>query len=92
MICALTQYFSGNQIKKMRWAGHVARMGERNVCMVFVGKPKGKTLGRPRRRWKNNINMDLHEVGFGCMEWIKLAQYWDRWRALANTVLNLRVP
>jgi len=75
----------------MRWAGHVARMGERRcVFRVLVGKPEGKKpLGRPRSRWED-INMYIQEVGRGGMDWIKLAQ--DRWRALMNVVMNLRVP
>ena len=78
----------------MRWAGHVARMGEtRGVFRVLVGKREGKRpLGRPRCRWENNIRMDLHEVGCGGMDWIDLAQDRDRWRALVSTVMNLRVP
>jgi hypothetical protein len=74
---------------RMRWAGHVASMGaERGVCRFFVGKPKGK---RPRRRWEDNIKMDLLEVGCGGMDWIELAQDRDGWRALVNAVMNLRV-
>jgi len=78
----------------MRWAGHVARMGEgRGVHRVLVGKPEGKRpLGRPRRRWEDNIKMVLQEVGGGCEDWMELAQYRDRWRALVSTVMNLRVP
>jgi hypothetical protein len=60
---------------------------------VLVGKPEGKRpLGRPRRRWDDNIEMDLQEVGFGGMDWIGLAQDRDRWRALVSAVMNLRVP
>jgi hypothetical protein len=80
--------------RRMRWAGHVARIGEgRGVYSVLVGKPEGKRpLGRPRRRWEDNIRMDLHEVGCGCEDWIWLAQDRDRWRALVSAVRNLRVP
>jgi hypothetical protein len=78
----------------LRWAGHVARMGEgRGVYSVLVGKPAGKRpLGRPSRRWQDNVTMDLQEVGCGCDEWIGLAQDRDRWRALVSAVKNLRVP
>ena len=79
--------------RRMRWAGHVARMGERRgVHKVLVGKPKGKRpLGRPRRRWEDNIKMDLQEVGRGCGDWMELAQDRDSWRALVSTVMNFRV-
>ena len=78
----------------MRWAGHVARIGEeRGVYRVLVGKPEGKRpLGRPRRRWVDNIRMDLQEVGCGYIDWIGLAQDRDRWRTLVSAVMNLRVP
>ena len=78
----------------MRWAGHVARMAEgRGVHRVLVGKPEGKRpLGRPRRKWEDNIKMDLQEVGGFCEDWMELAQDRDRWRALVSTVMNLRVP
>jgi hypothetical protein len=77
----------------MRWAGHVARIGEkRNAYRILVGKPEGKRqLGRPRRRWVNNVKMDLREIGWGGMDWIDLAQDRDQCRALVNTVMNLRV-
>jgi hypothetical protein len=77
----------------MRWAGHVARIGEeRKVYKVSVGKPEGKKpLGRPRRRWEDGIRMDLGEIDFGGGDWIRLAQDRDRWRAVVSTVLNLRV-
>jgi len=72
----------------------VARMGEgRGVHRVLVGKPETKrTLRRPRRRWEDNIKMDLQEVEGGCGDWIKLAQDRDRWRALVSTLMNFRVP
>jgi len=78
----------------MRWAGHVARMGkERRVYRVLVGKPEGKRpLGRHRRRWVDNIRMDLQEVGCGYMDWIGLVQDRDRWRTLLSAVMNLRGP
>jgi hypothetical protein len=65
----------------------------RDVYRVLVGKPEGKRpLGRPRRRWEDNIKMDLQEVECGCMDWIGLAQDTERWRALVIAVMNLRVP
>jgi len=78
--------------RRMRWAGHVARMGEgRDVYRILVGKPEGKRpVGRPRRRWEDNI--DLQEVGCGDIDWIDLAQDKDRWRTLVTAVMNLRVP
>ena len=77
-----------------RWAGHVARMEEeRGAYRVLVGKPEGnRPLGRPRRRWVDNIRMDLQEVGCGRVDWIGLAQDRDGWRKLVNAVVNLRVP
>jgi len=78
----------------MRWTEHVARMEEgRNVYRVLVGKPEGRRpLGRPRRRWEDNIRMDLREVECGGVNLMKLAQDRDRWRALMSAVMNLRVP
>ena len=80
--------------RRMRWAGHVARMGEeRGAYRVLVGKPEGKIpLGRPRRRWVDNIRMDLQEVGGGYVDWIGLAQDRDRCRTLVSAVMNFRVP
>ena len=74
--------------------GALARMGRRKgVHRALVGKPEGKRpLGRPRRRWEDNIKMDLQEVGGSCGDWIELAQYRDSWRALVGTVMNFRVP
>ena len=80
--------------RRMRWAGHVARMGQgRGVYRILVEKPEGKRpLERPRRRWEDNIKMDLQEVEEGCGDCMELAQDTDRWRALVSTVMNLRVP
>jgi len=80
--------------RRMRWAGHVARMGKgRGVHRFLVGKPEGKRpLGRPRRRWEDNIKMDLQKVGGSCGDWMELGQDRDRWRALVSTVMNFRVP
>ena len=78
----------------MRWVGHVAHMwGKRGIYGLLVGKPdERRPFGRPRRRWVDNIKMDLQEVGCGGMDWIKLAQDRDRWRVLANALMNLWVP
>jgi len=80
--------------RRMGWAGHVTRKGEESeVYRVLVGIPEGKRpLGRSRRRWVDNIRMDLQEVGCGYMYWIGLAQDRDRWRTLVRAVMNLRVP
>jgi hypothetical protein len=80
-------------IKSKRWVGHVARMGKkRNVYRLLVGKPEGKRpLGRPRRRWVDNIKTDLLEIAWGDVDWIGLAQDRDKWRALVNVVMNLQV-
>jgi hypothetical protein len=80
--------------RRMRGVGHVARMGEeRGVHRVLVGKPEGKRqLRRPRRRWEDNITMDVQEVGGGRGDWMELALDRDGWRALVSTVKNLRVP
>jgi len=80
--------------RRMKWAGHVARMGEeRGAYRVLVEKPEGRRpLGRPRRRWVDNIRLDLQEVGCGYMDWIGLSQDRDRWRMLVSAVMNLRVP
>jgi hypothetical protein len=92
------QYSSPNIVRviksrRMRWAGHVARMGEgRDVYRILMGKPEGKRpLGRPRRRWEDNIKMDLQEVGCEGLNWTELVQDRDRWRALLNAVMKLRV-
>jgi hypothetical protein len=79
--------------RRMRWAGHVARMGEvRGAYNTLVGKPEGRRpLGRPRHGWEDNIKMDLREIDFGDVDWIHLAQDRDRRRAVVNTVMNLRV-
>jgi len=80
--------------RRMRWAGHVAHMGEeRGAYRILVAKPEGKRpLRRPRHRWVDNIRMDLQEVGCGYVDWIGLVQDRDRWRTLVSAVMNLRVP
>jgi transcription termination factor 2 len=80
--------------RRMRWSGHVARMGEtRNAYRILVGMPEGKRpLRRPRRRWVDNIKIDLRDIGWDGVDWIYLAQDRDQWKALVNTVMNLRVP
>ena len=80
--------------RRMRWAGHVARMGERRgVYRVLVGKSEGtRPPRRPRHRWEDNIKMDLQEVGCESVDWFDVTQDRDRWRALVNSVTNLRVP
>ena len=78
----------------MRWAGHVAHMGERRgLYRILVGKPEGKRpLGRPRRKWEDKIKKDLQEVGCRFVDWIELAEDRDSWRSLVIAVVNLRVP
>ena len=80
--------------RRMSWAGHVARIGERRgVYRGMVGKTEEKRpLGSPRKRWEDNIKMDLQEVGCGGLDWIELAKDRGRWRTLVNAVMNLRVP
>jgi hypothetical protein len=80
--------------RRMRWTGHVARMWEkRNAYRILVGNSEARRpLGRPRRRWMDNITMDLREIGLDGMDWTDLAQDREQWRALVNTVKNLRVP
>jgi hypothetical protein len=82
------------KLRRMRWAGHVAQIGEkRNVYRLLVGKPERKRpLGRPRRRWIDNIKLDLLKIGVSVLDCIGLAQDRYRWRALVNSVMNLRVP
>jgi hypothetical protein len=79
--------------RKIRWTGHVGRMGEgRGAYRILAGRPDGRRpLGRPRRRWEDNIKMDLQEVGWEGVDWIDMAQDRDRWRAVVNEVMNLRV-
>jgi hypothetical protein len=81
-------------IRRMRWTGHVARIGEaRGVYRVLVGRTEGKRpLGRSRRRWEDNIKTDLREIGIDGTNWILLAQDRVQWRAFVNTVMNFRVP
>jgi hypothetical protein len=83
-----------NMSRRMRWAGHVARMVEKmNACRIFVGSLEGKrSVERPSRRWEDNIKMEVRKIEFGSMDWIHLAQDKDQWRALVNSVMNIRVP
>jgi hypothetical protein len=80
--------------RRMRWAGHVARMGDkRNAYGILVGNPEGnRLLGRPRRRWVDSIKMELRGIGWDGIDWIDLAHDRDQWRALVNAVMNHRVP
>ena len=91
-LCSCSTHFA--EFPVLSSTGHVARMDEeRGVYRVLVGKPEGRRpLGRPRRRWVDNIRMDLQEVGCGYVDWIWLAQDRDRWRTLVSAVMNLRVP
>jgi len=94
IICTAHQILFGlTKSRRMRWAGYVTCMGEKKgVYRVLVGKPEGRRpLGSPKRRWEDNIKMDLQEVGCGGMDWIELAQDRGRWRVLVNAVMNLRV-
>ena len=79
--------------RRLRWAGHVARMGEeRSVNRIFVGKPDGKRpVGMPRRRWRDNVEMDLKEIGKDGKDWIDLAQDRDRWKTYVAAAIHLRV-
>jgi hypothetical protein len=79
--------------RRLRWAGHVARMGDkRDAYRILVWKPEGKrAVGRPRRGWEDNIRIDLREIGWGVMDWIDLAQDREQWSGHVNTVMNLRV-
>jgi len=90
----LNKYFSADKIKKMRWAGHVARIGDRRVpYRVLVGIPEGKRAHvRRKHRWENNSKVDLREVGRGDMDWIGFGQDRGRWRDVVNTVMNFPVP
>jgi hypothetical protein len=83
-----------NKLRRMKWVGHVARIGEKgNVYRFLVGKPEGKRPpGRPRHRWVDIIKMELAEIGLGGVNWIGLAQDMGKWRALVNTVMNFQVP
>jgi hypothetical protein len=93
-LCSSPVIITTIKSRRIRWAGHVARMEERrNAYRLLVRKPEGKRqLRRPRHRWVDNFRMDLVEVGWREVDWIGLAQDMNRWRALVNSVLNLRVP
>ena len=93
-MCSLPNIVRVVKSRRMRWAAYVSRMGEdRGVHRVLVGKPEGnRPLGRPRRRWVDNIKMDMQEVGGGRVDWMEVAQDRDGWRTLVCTVRNFRVP
>jgi hypothetical protein len=80
--------------RRIRWAGHVARMGIKGMHVGYwwESQKEKKPLGKPRRRWVDDIKMDIRERGWGGMDWIHLAQDRDQWRVLVNTVMNLRFP
>jgi hypothetical protein len=90
----IAKYYSGNQIENNEMSGACSTYGEkRGAYRILVGRPKGtRPLGRPRRRWENNIKMGLQDVGWEGVNWTELAQDRDRWRALVNAVMNIRVP
>jgi hypothetical protein len=93
-LCFLANIIGMIKSMRMRWAGHVARMGEtRNAYRILVGKPEeNRPLERPRSKWVDNIKIDLRGIGWDGVDWIKLAQDRDQWKALVITVMNLRVP
>jgi len=93
VLCSSPNILRVTKSRRMRWAGHVARMGRGEACTGFWwGNLRKRPLGRPRRRWEANIKMDLHEVGCEGLDWIELAQDRDRWRALVKAVMNFQVP
>jgi hypothetical protein len=87
-------YNENDEVMRMRWAGHVARMGDKwNAYRILMGKPEGKRpLGRPRHRLVRNIKIDLREIGWDGMDWINLAQDRDQWSVLVNMVMKICVP
>jgi hypothetical protein len=89
----ITKYYSGNQIeKKVMGRAYSTYGGKRGAYWILVGTPEGRRpLGRPRRTWEDNIKMGLQEVGWG-IDWIELAQYRNRWRAIVNTIAKVRIP
>jgi hypothetical protein len=93
-LCSLPNIVRVVKSRRIKWEGHVARVGEdRGGHRELMGKPEGKRpLGRPRRRWEDNIKMDIKEVEGGGGDWMELAQDRDRWRVLVGTVRNFRVP
>jgi hypothetical protein len=92
-LCSSPDIIRQVKSRRMRWAEHVARVGEeRKAYEVSVGKPEGKRpLGKPRRKWEDGIRMDLKEIGLWSVDWIRLAQDRERWRAVESAVMSLRV-
>ena len=94
MLCTSHQILLVMKSRRMKWVGHVARMGKRRGAFrLLVGKPeKRRPLGRPMHRWEDNIKTDLREVEWGGLDWIDVTGDRERWRAVVNSVMNFRVP
>jgi hypothetical protein len=92
-LCSSPHIIRTIKSRRMKWAGHVARMGAmKSAYRVYIVKSEGKSTRRHRHRWEDNIKMELRDIVFGEVDWIHLAQYRDRWRSLVNTVIDIWVP